>query len=90
MNFYVIININFQFSKKKLQGFIYIPAEGVKIMRYEINKNKCISCERCKNICPVGAIWGEIKEGFTIDQDKCIACGQCKEVCHFSAIIENM
>ncbi|QXM06554.1 4Fe-4S binding protein [Crassaminicella indica] len=59
-------------------------------MRYEIDKNKCISCERCKNICPVDAIGGEIKEGFVIDQEKCIQCGQCKTVCHFNAIIENM
>ncbi|QZY54196.1 4Fe-4S binding protein [Crassaminicella profunda] len=57
---------------------------------YKINKNKCISCQHCVNVCPVGAISGEIKEGFTIDQAKCIKCGKCKEVCRFNAIIENM
>jgi Fe-S-cluster-containing hydrogenase component 2 len=53
-----------------------------------IDKNKCIGCGTCINICPVGAI--SIKNGKAIiDQNKCIKCGKCLDVCSQEAIRPN-
>lgn len=46
-----------------------------------IDKEICEGCERCKEICPVDAIYGEGGKPLSIDQDKCVMCGQCIQVC---------
>jgi len=52
-----------------------------------IDKEKCKKCGACKNVCPVGAISGEVgKEAFEIDKSKCIKCGACIQKCPFKAI----
>ena len=49
------------------------------------DKNKCIGCGACLNICPVNAISFEKDElGFfypNIDLKKCINCNKCKNIC---------
>lgn len=45
-----------------------------------IDKELCEGCGRCKEICPVDAIYGEEGEAYTIDQDKCVMCGQCVQI----------
>ena len=51
----------------------------------EINKEKCIGCERCHPYCLVGAIktieW-EGKSVCEIDQEECVECGTCHERSH--------
>lgn len=46
-----------------------------------IDKELCEGCGRCKEVCPVDAIYGEEGEAYTIDQDKCVMCGQCVQIC---------
>lgn len=58
-----------------------------KLIRYEIDANKCIGCTACSRKCPVGAISGEVKKPHKIDNTACIKCGVCKQTCKFSAII---
>lgn len=46
--------------------------------------NKCISCQKCVNVCPQKAI----KQGYqnTIKQENCLHCGACFEICPVNAI----
>lgn len=53
-------------------------------MAVKINKEKCIGCGLCNNVCPVEAI--EIKEGKAVVDDKCIECGVCITQCPTCAI----
>ena len=57
-----------------------------KLIRYQIDPNKCIGCTACSRKCPVGAISGELKKPHSINQSACIKCGVCRQTCKFSAI----
>jgi NADH:ubiquinone oxidoreductase subunit F (NADH-binding)/NAD-dependent dihydropyrimidine dehydrogenase PreA subunit len=56
------------------------------LLKYEIDQEVCKRCGVCARNCPVNAISGDFKKGFTIDKAKCIKCGKCYEVCKFNAI----
>lgn len=60
-----------------------------KMLRYQINAEKCIGCTACARVCPVDAISGTVKQLHTIDQMRCIKCGACKAKCKFKAISNN-
>ena len=57
-----------------------------KLLRYEIDPDKCKGCTACARKCPVGAIEGKVREAHVIDKAKCIKCGACMETCKFGAI----
>ena len=57
-----------------------------KLLRYEIDPDKCRGCTACARKCPVGAITGKVKEAHRIDPEKCIKCGACKAACKFGAV----
>lgn len=50
-----------------------------------IDKEDCMGCHACFNICPTGAIsMIENEKGFKtykIDKEKCIKCNRCRKVC---------
>ncbi len=57
------------------------------LIRYEIDQETCISCDRCRKACPVSAITGELKQhNYYIHNHLCIRCGACEEQCPVSAI----
>ncbi|MBQ7449786.1 4Fe-4S binding protein [bacterium] len=50
-----------------------------------IDKNLCVGCELCKNICPHQAI--ESMDGFcAVNQKRCIGCKHCVDECGLKAI----
>jgi NADP-reducing hydrogenase subunit HndC len=56
------------------------------LLRYAIDKLKCVGCTACARVCPVTAIAGERKQPHVINSATCIKCGQCFEVCKFHAV----
>ena len=51
-----------------------------------VSKKKCVGCEKCKEVCPTGAI--EIKENGEVEINPflCEGCGVCELVCPANAI----
>lgn len=61
-------------------------------MPRSIDVDKCVGCEQCVEMCPVGAIRASIikdDKGLLtwVDKDSCIDCGGCE--CPFDAIKKN-
>jgi heterodisulfide reductase subunit A len=49
-----------------------------------VDRDKCIACGACQEICPTGAF--SIDDIARIDPMKCIGCGQCVSQCPQEAI----
>ncbi len=47
----------------------------------EIDQELCTGCQRCIDVCPVGAIGGPAGMAVDINYDKCCFCGQCVQIC---------
>ena len=50
-----------------------------------VDKEKCVGCGRCVDVCPVEAI--KVEEGMAIiEGEKCVGCGACTSECPCEAI----
>jgi len=51
---------------------------------FKVDKEKCVGCGVCVNVCPAGAI--SVKDDKAVISDKCVDCGRCVQVCPVGAI----
>lgn len=58
-----------------------------KVFKPVLDREKCITCQRCFMYCPVSAIETEGADSIpTIDYDWCVGCGICANECPVDAI----
>jgi electron transfer flavoprotein alpha subunit/NAD-dependent dihydropyrimidine dehydrogenase PreA subunit len=50
----------------------------------EINKEECIGCGACVDVCPFGAL--KLVDDIAVVDDTCTACGACLDVCSVNAL----
>jgi len=65
-----------------------------RLVRYEIDADKCTMCDKCREVCKDFAIEGQkampYKGGYTpyrIRQKRCTHCGECIKVCPEGAVL---
>ena len=53
-----------------------------------LNETPCVSCGRCAETCPVGALMPRprILETYQLDVSRCIFCGICADACPYDAL----
>jgi NAD-dependent dihydropyrimidine dehydrogenase PreA subunit len=54
--------------------------------KVEVEKEKCIGCEECVNVCPVDVFEMQDEKSVPVNADECIGCESCVEVCEQEAI----
>jgi NAD-dependent dihydropyrimidine dehydrogenase PreA subunit len=54
--------------------------------KVEVEREKCIGCEECVNVCPVDVFEMEDEKSVPVNADECIGCESCVEVCEQEAI----
>ncbi len=56
-------------------------------MSIEINKEKCVGCNKCTKVCPGSLIKiGEDKKAYIKYQKDCWGCTSCLKECKYEAI----
>jgi len=56
------------------------------MIKFEVDKTKCVGCGACVDACPTGSIKMGEDDKSSIDQATCQHCGACKDICSFEAI----
>ena len=62
-------------------GAVYSIFNPISIFKYKLDKNKCISCGRCKKVCQMN-----INPVENCNHLECIRCARCKNACPVDAI----
>ena len=53
-------------------------------MSIAIDKNKCIGCGKCVELCPINNL--SLKEGKSTSNNRCTMCYRCISLCPVKAI----
>ena len=61
------------------------PASYFSLMRIKIDEEKCISCKKCRNICPMYVDMMDNSRN-RINGTECILCMKCVEGCPQNAL----
>ena len=56
------------------------------LIRFSIDRKKCIGCGACRKDCPAGAVSGTLKKPHAISAKLCIKCRACYEACPAGAV----
>ena len=53
-----------------------------------LNDTPCVSCGRCAETCPTGALMPKprVLEKYQVDESRCILCGICVDACPYDAL----
>lgn len=57
-------------------GVIYGWFNSIALSRFQMDKERCIDCGKCKNVCPM-----DIPVYAKPNSAECIKCGKCLQVC---------
>lgn len=77
------------FSRRVTEGYPYEEADIQEEYRGEHlhDKEKCIYCGKCAEVCPATAIRvDKEEESWEVDLGRCMFCGRCEDVCPVDAI----
>lgn len=66
-------------------GAIYGIMNKVSLCHLEVDRNQCIHCGKCKNLCKM-----EVDPVQEPDSAECIRCGACAQICPKNAIYVGM
>ncbi|MGF6906647.1 4Fe-4S binding protein [Fusobacterium sp. PH5-44] len=64
-------------------GAVYGFFNSMSFIRYKIDKEKCINCNKCNEICKLN-----IDVTKNPNNSQCIRCGDCKDICPTKAITQ--
>ncbi|MGL4854347.1 MAG: NADH-ubiquinone oxidoreductase-F iron-sulfur binding region domain-containing protein, partial [Lentisphaeria bacterium] len=59
----------------------------LELTNFFIDKEKCIGCTKCVQICAADAIACTPLQSAEISPDKCVKCGACRSICPENAVI---
>ena len=93
-SFYYIVGIFLAFTLKDNRAFCkYIcpitvflkPASYFSLLRIKCDKSKCVSCGKCKKVCPMNV---DVTDNSRKRKNgtECILCFECKKVCPKNAL----
>ena len=53
-----------------------------------LNDTPCVSCGRCAETCPTGALMPKprVLQKYDVDESRCILCGICVDACPYDAL----
>lgn len=56
------------------------------VVTLSYDRNKCVGCGRCAEVCPHGVFVIKTKRAEITDKDLCMECGACAMNCAYGAI----
>jgi NAD-dependent dihydropyrimidine dehydrogenase PreA subunit len=56
------------------------------MFKVEVDKEKCVGCEECVDVCPSDVFEMQDEKSAPVNAEECIGCESCIEVCESDAI----